>query len=286
MLVISSSGSSSHAPAPLVQRGDRLAQLGQAAAHRVAVVARVLRRLAQLVDGDLRRGDVGVAEAQVDHVRTCSPCVDLQTVDDREDVRGQVGDPAELHRRPRYSVGTCVRPFVATCRHAKRSRDDCIHVVIEIPRGSRNKYEIDHDTGRVFLDRRLFTATTYPADYGFIPDTLGGDGDPLDALVLLEDPVYPGRVGAGPPGRRAVHGRRGRRRRQDHLRAADRAALAGRRTTSPTSRRSWSARSSTSSRCTRRWSPARSRAPAASPGGTAAWAEIEASRTRFVHHGH
>jgi inorganic pyrophosphatase len=70
--------------------------------------------------------------------------------------------------------------------------DGCIHVVIEIPRGSRNKYEIDHLTGRVFLDRRLFTATTYPADYGFIPDTLGGDGDPLDALVLLEDPVYPG----------------------------------------------------------------------------------------------
>jgi inorganic pyrophosphatase len=70
--------------------------------------------------------------------------------------------------------------------------DGCIHVVIEIPRGSRNKYEIDHDTGRVFLDRRLFTATTYPADYGFIPNTLGGDGDPLDALVLLEDPVYPG----------------------------------------------------------------------------------------------
>ena len=70
--------------------------------------------------------------------------------------------------------------------------DDCIHVVIEIPRGSRNKYEIDHDTGRVFLDRRLFTATTYPADYGFIPDTLGGDGDPLDALVLLDEPTFPG----------------------------------------------------------------------------------------------
>lgn len=75
---------------------------------------------------------------------------------------------------------------------AHKPRPGCIHVVIEIPRGSRNKYEIDHDTGRVFLDRRLFTATTYPADYGFIPDTLGGDGDPLDALVLLEDPVYPG----------------------------------------------------------------------------------------------
>lgn len=68
----------------------------------------------------------------------------------------------------------------------------CIYVVIEIPRGSRNKYEIDHHSGRVFLDRRLFTATTYPADYGFVPDTLGGDGDPLDALVLLDDPVYPG----------------------------------------------------------------------------------------------
>ena len=72
--------------------------------------------------------------------------------------------------------------------------DDCIHVVIEIPRGSRNKYEIDHQDGRVYLDRRLFTATTYPADYGFVPDTLSGDGDPLDALVLLEDPVYPGVV--------------------------------------------------------------------------------------------
>ena len=68
----------------------------------------------------------------------------------------------------------------------------CVHVLIEIPRGSRNKYEIDHDTGRIFLDRRLFTATTYPADYGYIPDTLAGDGDALDALVLLEDPVYPG----------------------------------------------------------------------------------------------
>jgi len=75
---------------------------------------------------------------------------------------------------------------------SKEPADDCIFVVIEIPRGSRNKYEIDHETNRVFLDRRLFTATTYPADYGFLPDTLAGDGDPLDALVLLDDPVYPG----------------------------------------------------------------------------------------------
>ena len=81
------------------------------------------------------------------------------------------------------------------CHHLAMSNplpDGCIHVVIEIPRGSRNKYEIDHETGRVFLDRRLFTATTYPADYGYIPETMGGDGDALDALVLLEDAVYPG----------------------------------------------------------------------------------------------
>jgi inorganic pyrophosphatase len=70
--------------------------------------------------------------------------------------------------------------------------EGCIFVVVEIPRGSRNKYEVDHDSGEIFLDRRLFTATTYPADYGFVPDTLGEDGDPLDALVLLEDPTFPG----------------------------------------------------------------------------------------------
>jgi inorganic pyrophosphatase len=67
-----------------------------------------------------------------------------------------------------------------------------IDVVVEIPRGSRNKYEMDHHTGRIRLDRRLFSATVYPADYGFVDDTLGEDGDPLDALVILEDPTFPG----------------------------------------------------------------------------------------------
>jgi inorganic pyrophosphatase len=65
-------------------------------------------------------------------------------------------------------------------------------VTIEIPKGSRNKYEVDHETGRIRLDRRLFTATRYPHDYGFIDDTLGEDGDPLDVLVLLEEPTFPG----------------------------------------------------------------------------------------------
>jgi inorganic pyrophosphatase len=65
-------------------------------------------------------------------------------------------------------------------------------VVIEIPRGSRNKYEYDHDRHVIRLDRRLFSATVYPSDYGFVPDTLALDGDPLDVLVLLEDPTFPG----------------------------------------------------------------------------------------------
>jgi inorganic pyrophosphatase len=65
-------------------------------------------------------------------------------------------------------------------------------VLIEIPKGQRNKYEVDHATGRIRLDRMLFTSTRYPADYGFIEDTLGEDGDPLDALVLLPEPVFPG----------------------------------------------------------------------------------------------
>lgn len=65
-------------------------------------------------------------------------------------------------------------------------------VVIEIPKGQRNKYEMDHATGRIRLDRMLFTATRYPSDYGFIEDTLADDGDPLDALVLLDEPTFPG----------------------------------------------------------------------------------------------
>lgn len=63
--------------------------------------------------------------------------------------------------------------------------------VIEVPRGSRNKYEADHETGTIWLDRMLFTATQYPTDYGYIPDTLSEDGDPLDVLVLLDEPTFP-----------------------------------------------------------------------------------------------
>ena len=68
-------------------------------------------------------------------------------------------------------------------------------VLVEIPKGSRNKYEVDHVSGRIRLDRTLFTATQYPGDYGFVEDTLGEDGDPLDALlVTVGEPLFPGVV--------------------------------------------------------------------------------------------
>src|ERR1700759_3150279 len=125
-------------------------------------------------------------------------------------------------------------------------------VLIEIPRGSRNKYEVDHHSGLIRLDRTLFTATQYPADYGFVPDTLGEDGDPLDAMVLVQGPTFPGclirsrpvgmfrmtdeKGGDGkvlcvpglpdplPPGREVPQDRREGRRRQGHLRARGRPA--------------------------------------------------------------
>jgi inorganic pyrophosphatase len=66
-------------------------------------------------------------------------------------------------------------------------------VTVEIPRGTRNKYEMDRRSGRICLDRTLFTATQYPGDYGFIEDTAGEIGDDaLDALVLVQEPTFPG----------------------------------------------------------------------------------------------
>lgn len=67
-----------------------------------------------------------------------------------------------------------------------------IPVLIEIPKGSRNKYEYDKERGVIMFDRMLFSSVHYPSDYGFIPDTLAEDGDPLDALVLVWEPTFPG----------------------------------------------------------------------------------------------
>jgi inorganic pyrophosphatase len=76
--------------------------------------------------------------------------------------------------------------------NGRMSHEKVIEVVVEIPKGSRNKYEFDKERGVMKLDRRLLSATTYPADYGFVPETLADDGDALDALVLLDDPTFPG----------------------------------------------------------------------------------------------
>jgi inorganic pyrophosphatase len=65
-------------------------------------------------------------------------------------------------------------------------------VLVEIPAGSRNKYEWDEELEAIALDRRLFTAMAYPADYGFVLGTMAEDDDPLDALVLTSDPTFPG----------------------------------------------------------------------------------------------
>ncbi len=73
----------------------------------------------------------------------------------------------------------------------KRISPEDFVVVVEISKGSKNKYELDKDTGLLMLDRILYTSTHYPANYGFIPRTFADDGDPLDALVLCSEPIAP-----------------------------------------------------------------------------------------------
>lgn len=70
--------------------------------------------------------------------------------------------------------------------------EEKVFVIVEIPKGSRNKYEYDAEKQVFKLDRMLFSSVHYPSDYGFIPETLAEDGDPLDALVLVSEPTFPG----------------------------------------------------------------------------------------------
>jgi inorganic pyrophosphatase len=67
-----------------------------------------------------------------------------------------------------------------------------LHCLVEIPKGSRNKYEWDDELGAIKLDRFLFSSVVYPTDYGFVPHTLAEDGDPLDAMVCVSEPTFPG----------------------------------------------------------------------------------------------
>jgi inorganic pyrophosphatase len=81
---------------------------------------------------------------------------------------------------------------------AEEDRNSVI-CVIEIPKGSRNKYEWDEELGAIKLDRLLFSSIVYPTDYGFLPDTWAEDDDPLDALVCVSEPTFPGcRIEAKP----------------------------------------------------------------------------------------
>lgn len=75
---------------------------------------------------------------------------------------------------------------------SETENDNEVIALIEIPRGSRNKYEFDKDSGKFFLDRVLYSSVHYPTDYGYIPDTLADDGDPLDICVLMTEPSFPG----------------------------------------------------------------------------------------------
>ena len=69
---------------------------------------------------------------------------------------------------------------------------DALKVVVEIPKGSRNKYEYDHEIGAIKLDRFISTSVVYPTDYGFVPETLAPDGDPIDVMVCVSEPTFPG----------------------------------------------------------------------------------------------
>ncbi|ACK71667.1 Inorganic diphosphatase [Gloeothece citriformis PCC 7424] len=74
-----------------------------------------------------------------------------------------------------------------------------VNVLIEIPAGSKNKYEFDKDLNAFALDRVLYSSVQYPNDYGFIPNTLADDGDPLDGMVIMDQPTFPGCVIAARP---------------------------------------------------------------------------------------
>ena len=128
-----------------------------------------------------------------------------------------------------------------------------ILVTVEIPKGSRNKYEFDEELGLFRLDRMLFSSVHYPADYGFVRDTMGEDGDPLDAMVIVGEPTFTGCVIAAKPVGALQDARREGSRSQDPLRARQRSPVelggeAGRRARATSS---W--RSSTSSPSTRTW---------------------------------
>jgi inorganic pyrophosphatase len=85
-----------------------------------------------------------------------------------------------------------------------------VDAIVEIPKGCRNKYEFEPRTAKIRLDRVLYSSVHYPGDYGFIPGTKSGDGDPLDVLILVEEPTFPGCfVSVRPIGVLLMHDKKG-----------------------------------------------------------------------------
>ncbi len=82
--------------------------------------------------------------------------------------------------------------FVDGKKGQRRQSFETVEALVEIPKGSRNKYELDHKRDILFLDRVLFSSVHYPTDYGFIPGTNAADGDPVDVLIIVEEPTFPG----------------------------------------------------------------------------------------------
>lgn len=72
------------------------------------------------------------------------------------------------------------------------TQEGVVDVLVEIPRGSRNKYEYDKERGVMVLDRVLYSSVHYPTDYGYVPETLAEDGDPVDVMVVVHEPTFPG----------------------------------------------------------------------------------------------
>jgi len=97
-----------------------------------------------------------------------------------------------LPRRMNSRNSLIIRP--ASCRARLILSHVALRCLVEIPKGSRNKYEWDEELGAIKLDRFLFSSVVYPTDYGFIPETMGEDGDPLDAMVCVSEPTFPGCV--------------------------------------------------------------------------------------------
>lgn len=94
------------------------------------------------------------------------------------------------------SIGSIV---VDLSRIPAQPEPGLINVLVEITGGSKNKYEFDKDLNAFILDRVLFSSVKYPYDYGFVPNTLADDGDPLDGMVLMDEPTFPGCVIAARP---------------------------------------------------------------------------------------